>query len=78
MNTSPFISPNIKLEKLIRDVPCGPVVKNLLCSSGDMGSIPSQRTKIPHAAEKLSPCATTTGAQVTQLEGLCTAMEDSM
>ena len=78
MNTSPFISPNIKLEKLIMDVPCGPVVKNLLCTSGDMGSIPGWRPKIPHAAEKLSPCATTTGAQVTQLESLCTAMEDSM
>ena len=68
----------MKLKKLTRDVPHGPVVKNLLCNAGDVGSIPGWRPKIPHAAEKLSPCATTTGAQVTQLESLCTAMEDSM
>ena len=67
----------MKLKKLTRDVPHGPVVKNLLCNAGDMGSIPGWRTKIPHDAEKLSPCATTTGAQATQLESLCTAMEDS-
>ena len=68
----------MKLKKLTRDVPHGPVVKNLLCNAGDVGLIPGWRPKIPHAAEKLSPCATTTGAQVTQLESLCTAMEDSM
>ena len=68
----------MKLKKLTRDVPHGPVVKNLLCNAGDVGSIPGWRPKIPHAAEKLSPCATTIGAQVTQLESLCTAMEDSM
>ena len=72
MNTSPFISPNMKLKKLIRDVPHGPVVKNLLCSAGDKGSFPGWRTKIPHAAEKLSPHATTTRAQAARL---CTAME---
>ena len=36
------------------DFPCGPVVKNLPSKAEDMGSIPGQGTKIPHAAEKLS------------------------
>ena len=35
----------------------GAVVKNSLCSARDMGSIPSWGTKIPHAAELLSPHA---------------------
>ena len=30
------------------DFPDGPVVKNLPCDTGDMGSIPNQGTKIPH------------------------------
>ena len=34
----------------------GPVVKNPPCSAGDMGLIPGQGTKIPHAMERLSPC----------------------
>ena len=33
-----------------RDFPDGPVVKNLPCSAGDMGSILGQGTKIPHAS----------------------------
>ena len=37
----------------------GPVVKNLPCSAGDVGSIPGWGTKMPHAAEKLSLRATT-------------------
>jgi len=36
------------------DFPGGPVVKNLLCSAGDAGSIPGWGTKIPHAMEQLS------------------------
>ena len=36
------------------------VVKNLPCDAKDMGSIPGQGTKIPHATEQLSLCATTT------------------
>ena len=32
-----------------RDFPGGPVVKNLLCNAGDIGLIPGQGTKIPHA-----------------------------
>ena len=38
----------------------GPVVKNLPSNARDMGSIPGQRTKIPHALGQLSPCATIT------------------
>ena len=34
------------------------MVKNLPANAGDMGSSPAG--KIPHAAEQLSPCATTT------------------
>ena len=37
-----------------RDVPGGPVVKNLPGSAGVMGSIPGRGTKIPHAVEQLS------------------------
>ena len=43
-----------------RDFPSGLVVKNLPRNAGDAGSIPGQRGKIPHAAEQLSPDATTT------------------
>ena len=41
------------------DFPGDPVVKNLPCNAGDAGSIPGLETKIPHAVEQLSPCATT-------------------
>ena len=41
------------------DFPDGPVVKNLPCNAGDMGSIPGQGTKIPHALEHLSLRAAT-------------------
>ena len=36
------------------DFPGGPAVKNPPCNTGDMGSIPGQETKIPHAAEQLT------------------------
>ena len=35
------------------------MVKNLLCSTGDAGSIPGLGTKIPHAREQLNPHVTT-------------------
>ena len=35
------------------------MVKNPACSAGDVDLIPAQRTKIPHAAEQLGPCTTT-------------------
>ena len=43
-----------------RDFPGGPVIKNLPSDAGDMGLIPGQGTKIPHAAGQLSLHATTT------------------
>ena len=45
---------------ICQDFPGGPVVKNPLYNSGDMGSIPGQGTKIPHALGQLNPHATTT------------------
>ena len=36
------------------------MVKNLPSNAGDVGSIPSRRTKIPHAMGQLSPRAATT------------------
>ena len=42
-------------EKLDRGFPGGSVVKNLPANAGEPWS-----GKIPHAAEQLSPCATTT------------------
>ena len=41
------------------DIPDGPVVKNLLCNAGVLGSVPGQGTKIPHAKGQLSLWATT-------------------
>ena len=37
------------------DFPGGPVVKNPPCNAGDVGSIPGQRTKIPHAVKQIYP-----------------------
>ena len=48
------------------DFPGSPVVKHPTCNAGDVGSIPDQGTKIPHAAGQLSPCATITEAGVLQ------------
>ena len=39
-----------KTWKFSWDFPGGPVVKNLPSSAGDVGSIPGQGTKIPHAS----------------------------
>ena len=44
-----------------------PVVKNQPCNAGDVGSIPSQETKIPRAVEQLNPHATTREARMPQL-----------
>ena len=46
----------------VRDVPGGPVVKNLPSNAGDVCSIPGRGTKIPRAAGQLSPHAATTEA----------------
>ena len=48
---------NLKLKA--GDFPGGPVVKNPPANTGDMGSIPGQGTRVPHAVEQLSPSATT-------------------
>ena len=37
--------------------PGGPVVKNVSSNAGDVGSIPSQGNKMPHAMGQLIPCA---------------------
>ena len=55
------------------DFPGGPVVRNPPSNAEDVGSIPGQGTKIPHAAGQLSPCTATTepacsGALGSQLE----------
>ena len=43
-----------------KDFSSGPVVMYTPCNAEDMGLIPGQGTKIPHAAEQLSLCAATT------------------
>ena len=48
----------VDLKKLHRDLPGGPVVRNLPCNAGDAGSISGQGTKIRHAVRQLSLCAT--------------------
>ena len=34
-----------------KDLPSGPVIKNLPSSSGDLGSISGQGTKLPHGMD---------------------------
>ena len=46
--------PSYKIETR-GDFPGSPVVKNPPCNAGDTDSIPGGGTKIPHAAEQLSP-----------------------
>ena len=46
------------------------VVKNTPCNARDMGSIPCRGTKMPHAAEQLSPHHNS-WAWVLQLKSLC-------
>ena len=47
----------ILIETTYRDFPDSPVVKTLLCSAGDEGSIPDWGTKMPHTTGQLSPRA---------------------
>ena len=59
-------------------LPGGLMVKNPPCNAEDVGLIPVQATKIPHAFRQLSLQAATTeptcsGAHVSQLKSLCTA-----
>ena len=46
---------HLNKNKLSRDFPGGPVVKNPPANAGDMGSIPGLGIKIPPAVGKLSP-----------------------
>ena len=57
------------------------MVKKPPCNTGDLGSIPGQETKIPHASEQLSLQATTAepvcfGAGAPQPESPCAARQD--
>ena len=55
---SAFVCLKISVRVKSRDFPGGPVVKDLPCSAGDVGSIHSWGTKIARATELVSPCAT--------------------
>ena len=39
------------------DFPGGPAVESPPSNAGDVGSIPGQGTKVPHASGQLSPCS---------------------
>ena len=49
-----------------RDFPGGPLIKNPPSNAGDVGSIPGQGTKIPHAVGQQSPHTATTEAHMPQ------------
>ena len=56
----------------------GQVVRNLPGNAGDTGSIPNERTKIPHAQLLMPTCS---GACVPQVESQCTrtrALQDTV
>ena len=55
----PFLPLYLRLINRRGGFPGGAVVKNPPANAGDTGSKP-RSGKIPHAAEQLSPCATTT------------------
>ena len=48
--------PQAKKNVLRRDFPGGPVVKNMPCNAGDMGSTPGLQTKIPQATGQQTGC----------------------
>ena len=57
------------------DFPGGPVVKNLPCNAGVMGSIPDWGTKIPHSRATKS-AGPDNWALTPQLDSLCAAKKD--
>ena len=64
-----------------RDFSGGPVVKNSPPNAWDVGWIPGQGTKIPHATEQLSLYSTTiepmrSGAHVPQLDSRWATVKD--
>ena len=62
---------SFKNKMTVRDFPGGPVVKNLPYNAGDVGSVPGQGTKIPHATGQLSPRTTTTSSRASTREPVC-------
>ena len=58
---------------MLRDFPCGPMVKNSPSNAGGASSVPSRGTKIPHASEQLSPYITATEPM---LKNLCPATRE--
>ena len=58
---------------LLKELPCGPVVKNPPCNAGVVGLIPGQEMKMPCTMEQISPHTPATeamcsGAPTSQLE----------
>ena len=49
VSNMPRVAQKLSGKKQTRDFPGGPVVKTLPSNAGDVGSIPGQRTKKPHA-----------------------------
>ena len=54
-------SAGIKLSQM-RDFPGGPMIQNPPSNAGNVGSIPGQETKMPHAEGQLSPCTPQLGS----------------
>ena len=54
------------LKACLRDFPSGSVVENLPSNAGDLGSIPDQGTKIPHAIGQLNLHATVRSPRIPQ------------
>ena len=58
-----------------RNFSYGSVVENLPCYAGGMSSIPGWGTRIPCAAEQLSPCTSTRKSPWTAMKHLHDAMK---
>ena len=59
---------NSKNSIVVRDFPGGPGAKNLPSNAGDVGLIPGQGTKIPHAVVQVCLSVATRDVCVLQLE----------
>ena len=60
-----------RFKKKLRDFLGGPVVMNLPSNSGDTGSIPGRRIKIPHAVGQVNSCATTKKPYTAMKDPIC-------
>ena len=65
-----------KLKTICSHFPSSPMVKSPTCKAGDMSSIPSQGTKILHAAEQLKPTRCKYRVHMLQLKSPWSAMKD--